>query len=406
MSVNTMNFAQISTVLTSLVKQVTNQIVETPTNTGEFVSVGQILLRADHDSVLNAISNMVGRTLFSIRQYSAEMTGLEMDIERWGNVTRKLSIADSDWQDDPAYEYPVLFDSTQNPANGDGGRVDPWTIKKPDILQTNFYGSSVYFDEMTITEDQLTTAFESPEKLGSFLTMIMTNLSNRLEQSNEVIRHGLICNAIGAIKAEGNAERNIKLLTEYNGLTGESFTVQDIYHPDNFPAFVKWAFSRVAEVTDQFTKRSEKFQTVVNGKHVIRHTPYEYQKVYLFSPFKRQIDSRVLADAYHDNYLKFSDNEAVSYWQSMKNPSTVNVYPAYTDSNGVLVHDTTSGNNVEVENVLGIVFDRDAMGMTITDRRVLSTPLNTKGLYRNIHVHGKQKTIFDNTEKIAIFTLD
>ena len=406
MSVNTMSFAQISTVLTSLVKQVTNQIVETPTNTGEFVSVGQILLRADHDAVLNAISNMVGRTLFSIRQYSAEMTGMEMDIERWGNVTRKLSIADSDWQDDPAYEYPVLFDSTQNPANGDGGRVDPWTIKKPDIIQTNFYGSSVYFDEMTITEDQLTTAFESPDKLGSFLTMIMTNLSNRLEQSNEVIRHGLVCNAIGAIKAEGNAERNIKLLTEYNNLTGESFSVQDIYHPDNFPAFVKWAFSRIAEITDQFTKRSEKFQTVVNGKHVIRHTPYEYQKVYLFSPFKRQIDSRVLADAYHDNYLKFSDNEAVSYWQSMKNPSSVNVYPAYTDSNGVLVHDTTSGNNVEVENVLGIVFDRDAMGLSITDRRVLSTPLNTKGLYRNIHVHAKQKTIFDNTEKIAIFTLD
>ena len=406
MSVNTMNFAQISTVLTSLVKQVTSQIVETPTNTGEFVSVGQILLRADHDAVLNAISNMVGRTLFSIRPYSAEMTGLEMDIERWGNVTRKLSIADSDWQNDPAYEYPVLFDSTQNPANGDGGRVDPWTIKKPDILQTNFYGSSVYFDEMTITEDQLTTAFESPEKLGSFLTMIMTNLSNRLEQSNEVIRHGLICNAIGAIKAEGNAERNIKLLTEYNALTGESFTVQDIYHPDNFPAFVKWAFSRVAEVTKQFTKRSEKFQTVVGGKHVIRHTPYEYQKVYLYDPFKQQIDSRVLADAYHDNYLRFADNEGVSYWQSMKNPSTVNVYPAYTDSNGVLVHDTTAGNNVEGENVLGIVFDRDAMGMTITDRRVLSTPLNTKGLYRNIHVHGKQKTVFDNTEKIAIFTLD
>ena len=406
MSVNTMSFAQISTVLVSLVKQVTNQIVETPTNTGEFVSVGQILLRADHDAVLNEISNMVGRTLFSIRPYSAEMTGMEMDIERWGNVTRKLSIADSDWQDDPAYEYPVLFDNTQNPANGDGGRVDPWTIKKPDILQTNFYGSSVYFDEMTITEDQLTTAFESPEKLGSFLTLIMTNLSNRLEQSNEVIRHGLICNAIGAIKVEGNAERNIKLLTEYNNLTGESFSVQDIYHPDNFPAFVKWAFSRVSEISKQFTKRSEKFQTVIGGKHVLRHTPEEYQKIYLYDPFKKQIDSRVLADAYHDNYLRFADNEGVSYWQSLKSPSTVNVYPAYTDSNGVLVHDTTSGNNVEVENVLGVIFDRDAMGLSITDRRVLSTPLNTKGLYRNIHVHAKQKTIFDNTEKIAIFTLD
>lgn len=406
MSVNTMSFSQMSTVLVSLVKQVTGQTVEVPTNTGEFVSVGQILWRADHDAVMNAITAMCGRTLFSIRSYSAEMTGLEMDIERWGNVTRKLSIADNDWQDDPAYEYPVLFDPNQNPANGDGGRVDPWTIKKANILQTNFYGSSVYFDEQTITEDQLETAFSSPAEFGNLLTLIMTNLSNRLEQSNEVIRHGLICNAIGAIRKENNPYRNIKLLTEYNALTGEEFTVEDIYSPNNFGAFVKWAYSRIAEVSDKFTKRSEMFQTVIGDKHVIRHTPYEYQKVYLLSPFKRQIDSRVLADTYHPNYLTLADNEAISYWQSIYNDNTVNVFPAYTDTNGVLVHDTSSGANVEVSNVLGIIFDRDAMGLAITDRRVLSTPINTKGLYRNIHVHAKQKTFFDNTEKIAIFTLD
>ena len=67
MSVNTLTFEQVSTVLTSIVKQATGQTVLTPTDTGSFVSVGQIALRADRDAVMNAISNLVGRTLFAIR---------------------------------------------------------------------------------------------------------------------------------------------------------------------------------------------------------------------------------------------------------------------------------------------------------------------------------------------------
>ena len=44
--------------------------------------------------------------------------------------------------------------------------------------------------------------------------------------------------------------------------------------------------------------------------------------------------------------------------------------------------------------------------MTVLDRRVLSTPLNTKGLYRNLHVHAKQRVFMDNTEKMALLLLD
>lgn len=96
MSVNNMTFQQISTVLTSIVQQATGQTVLTPTNTKDFVSVGQIALRADRDAVMNAISNILGRTIFSVRPYSAKLEGLMMDSFRWGNVMRKLSIADSD----------------------------------------------------------------------------------------------------------------------------------------------------------------------------------------------------------------------------------------------------------------------------------------------------------------------
>ena len=404
MSVNTLNFEQISTVLTSIVQQATGQAVQTPTDTGSFVSVAQVALRADRDSVMNAISNILGRTIFSIRPYSAKLTGLDMDTFRWGGMMRKLSIADSDWEDDEAYAYPVFYDASQNPPDGEGGSVDRWKIKKPNVLQTNFYGQSVYSDHMTITEDQIETAFTGPEQLGSFLSLLMTNLSNRLEMSNEAIRRGLVCNAIGAIYDENATDRVIHLLSEYNTLTGLSLTATTVYDPANFGAFTKWAYSRVAEITDLFTANSTMFQTTITGKPILRHTPYEFQRVYLYAPFQRQTEARVIADTFHDNYLRYSDVETIPYWQSISGSrDEVTVTPSYVDNTGTLV---TPASAVNVENVFGLIFDRDAMGMTILDRRVLSTPVNESGLYRNIWVHGKQRVVFDNTEKMALLLLD
>lgn len=403
MSVNTLNFEQVSTVLTSIVKQATGQTVLTATDTGSFTSVAQIALRADRDAVMQAISNVISRTIFSIRPYSAKMTGLMMDTFRWGNMLRKLSIADSDWADDPAYKWPALWDAGQVPPSGDGQAIDPWTIKKPNVLQTNFYGASVYFDEMTIFEDQLETAFTGPEQLGSFLSLLMTNLSNRLELSNENIRRGLVANAIASVIDENQAGRVIHLLTEYNQATGQSYTAQQIYEPANFPAFMKWVYSRVAQISDLFTEMSLKYQTVITGKPVLRHTPYQDQRMYLYAPARHDIDARVLADTYHDSYLRYADVESVNYWQSIDSPDSINVTPAYTDTAGVL---KVPVNPVSQSDVFGIIFDRDAMGMTLLDQRVLSTPLNTKGLYRNLHVHCKQRVVMDNTEKIAVLLLD
>lgn len=403
MSVNTLNFEQVSTVLTSIVKQATGQTVLTATDTGSFTSVAQIALRADRDAVMQAISNVISRTIFSIRPYSAKMTGLMMDTFRWGNMLRKLSIADSDWSDDPAYKWPALWDAGQVPPSGDGQAIDPWTIKKPNVLQTNFYGASVYFDELTIFEDQLETAFTGPEQLGSFLSLLMTNLSNRLELSNENIRRGLVANAIASVIDENQADRVIHLLTEYNTATGQSYTAQQIYEPANFPAFMKWVYSRVAQISDLFTEMSLKYQTVITGKPVLRHTPYQDQRMYLYAPARHDIDARVLADTYHDSYLRYADVESVNYWQSINTPDSINVTPAYTDTAGVL---KVPVNPVSQADVFGIIFDRDAMGMTLLDQRVLSTPLNTKGLYRNLHVHCKQRVVMDNTEKIAVLLLD
>ena len=403
MSVNTLNFEQVSTVLTSIVQQATGQTVLTPTDTGSFTSVAQVALRADRDSVMQAISNVLARTIFSIRPYNAKFTGLMMDTFRWGSFMRKISIADTAWQDDPAFDWPALWDVTQNPPSGDGQAIDPWTIKKPDVLQTNFYGQSVYFDEMTIFEDQLETAFQGPEQLGSFLALIMTNLSNRLEMATENMRRGLVCNAIAAVIDEGQTDRVVHLLTEYNTLTGLTLTSTTVYQPANFAPFMKWVYSRVATLSAMMTENSVKFQTIINGKPILRHTPYQDQRIYMYAPARYQIDARVLADTFHDNYLRYADVETVNYWQSINTPDSINITPAYTSTAGVLV---VPNSPVTQSDVFGIMFDRDMTGMTILDQRVLSTMLNTKGLYRNLHLHGRLRCAQDLSEKCIVLLLD
>lgn len=404
MAVNTLTFEQVATILSSLVKQATGQAVLTPTDTGSFVSVAQILLRADRDIVMNTISSMVGRTIFAIRGQQDTLPDLTFDSFRWGNVMRKLSIADDDWQDDPAYAWPNAYDAGQTPPSGDGQSTDPWTIKKPNVLQTNFYGASVYFDEMTIYEDQIETAFSGPEQLGSFLSLIMTNLSNRLNRSNMGLKRGLLANAVGALNQENQSGRVIHLLSEYNTLTGLSLSYQDVFQEANFGAFIKWAYSRIAEAAALFAEPSLKYQTVITGKPIVRNTPLDMLQVYLFNPMLQQVSARVLANTYHENFLTYSNVKAIPYWQSINDNARdhVKVTPMFTDTSGALATATAQ----DVEHVMGLLFDPDAMGMTVLDRRVLSTPLNTKGLYRNLHVHAKQRVFMDNTEKMALLLLD
>ena len=402
MSVNNMTFQQIATVLNSIVHQATGQNVITPTNTAEFVSVANTALSLGNDVIMNAISSVISRTIFSIRPYSAKFVGLEKDLPRWGAYMRKLSIADSDWAADDAYKYPVAYDASENPPTGDGGMVDQWKIKKPNVLQTNFYGASVFADHVTIFEDQLESAFRSPEELGSFISLIMTNLSNRIEMSRDAVARGLVANMIGALLTENDSNRVIHLLTEYNAQTGLTLTAQSVYAPDNFPAFMKWVYSRVAQISDMMTENTLMFQTVISGKPVLRHTPMQNQKIYLYSPARHQMDARVLADTYHDNYLKYADVESVNYWQSIRTPDSINISPAYTSTAGAVVN----GDAVSKSGIFGLMFDEDAMGYALLDRRMVPTPVNASGLYRNIFVHAKQKVFMDNTEKAVVLLLD
>lgn len=401
MSVNTLTFQQSSAVLNDLVKQATGRSAVINTE-ADFISVAQTALTLGKDVIFNTLSNVLAKTIFAIRPYSASMRGLQKDLPQWGAYMRKFNIVASDWKDDDAYKYPVTFDATQDPPTGNGLSVDHWIINKRDFIQTNFLGQSVFADHYTVFEDQLETAFRSSSEFGQFLSMITTDMSNKIELAKENMSRGLVANFIGGLIAENNASRNIHLLTEYNALTGLSLTATTVYQPENYGAFMKWVYARIASVASLFKEMSTRYQTTISGKPVPRHTPYNKQKMYMLGQDRYAIDSRVLADTFHDNYLKYADVETINFWQGIDTPDKIMVTPTYTNTSGV----ATTGDAVTKTGVFALLFDEDAMGWAMIHEKVIPTPVNARGEYRNMWYHMRLRCFSDNTEKGVVFLLD
>lgn len=403
MSVNTMTFEQSSTVLNSLVQQATGRSAVISTE-ADFISVAQTALSLGKDVIFNTLSNVLAKTIFAIRPYSASMKGLEKSLPQWGAYMRKFNIVASDWNDDDAYKYPVTFDESQvgNPE-GNGLGVDPWIIRKREYVQTNFLGQSVFSDSYTIFEDQLETAFRNSEEFGQFLSMLTTDMSNKIELAKENMSRGLVSNFIGGLITENNSSRVVHLLTEYNTLTGLSLTANTVFQPDNYAPFMKWVYSRIASIASLMKEMSVRYQTTLNNKPVPRHTPYNKQKMYMLGADRYQIDARVLADAFHDNYLKYADVETVNFWQGIDTPDKIIVKPTYTNTSGVA---TVAGSAVTQTGIFALLFDEDAMGWAMIHNRVIPTPVNARGEYRNMWYHMRLRCFSDNTEKGVVFLLN
>ena len=402
MSVNTLTFQQSSAVLNSLVQQATGRSAVISTE-ADFISVAQTALNLGKDVIFNELSNVLARTIFAIRPYSASMKGLEKSLPQWGAYMRKFNIVASDWKDDDAYKYPVTFDASQTVPSGNGLSVDQWIINKRDYVQTNFLGQSVFGDHYTVFEDQLETAFTGSEEFAQFLSMLTTDMSNKIELAKENLSRGLVSNFIGGLLAENNASRVVHLLTEYNTLTGLSLTATTVFQPDNYPAFMKWVYGRIASVASLFKEMSTRYQTTLTGKPVPRHTPYNKQKMYMLGQDRYQIDSRVLADTFHDNYLKYADVETLNFWQGIETPDKIIVKPTYTNTSGVV---TTPQNAITKTGVFALLFDEDAMGWSMIHQKVIPTQVNARGEYRNMWYHMRLRCFSDNTEKGVVFLLD
>lgn len=389
---NTLTIDQVSTVLNAIVAQATGNAAIAAADTKDFVTVAQTGLLAGYDPLIGAISQVLSRTIFSVRPYTRKFKSLEADSITYGNHVRKLNIADKPAQNDG--RLPLT----------DGVAVDQQQVSKPSILQTNFYGAQTYERQYTIFKDQLDTAFSSPEEFARFISMVVQNVSDMIEQDHEQFARLTVANYIGGVIAGPNAANQVvHLLSEYNAATGLTLTATTVLQPANYPGFIKWAFARIAALSALLTERSEVFHTNVTGKPIQRHTPESEQRIYLYAPSKFGIESRVLADTYHDNYLSMAQHEAVNFWQAIKTPDTINVKPTFMKADGTL---QTPTNAVVQANVLGVIFDREAMGYTTVNQWSSPAPFNAKGGYTNVFFHFTNRHWNDFTENGIVLLMD
>lgn len=391
MSVNNMSFEQAATLLNAIHTQVTGEAGIAPTDVSSFISVANATLKAGYDPVINAISQVVGRTIFSIRPYSAKFRGILMDSQKWGAITRKIAISDKPMEDNKAFDLI------------DGQSVDMYEVNKPNVIQFNYYGADTFSKSITIYRDQLDNAFRGPEEFGSFMTLITQNALDMIEQSKESMARLALDNFIAG-KIDNNGADVIHLLTEYNTETGMNppLTATTVKQPANFPAFIKWAYARIATLTNMMTERSQMFQVQVSGHELNRHTPFERQKVYLLNWLLNNIDARVLAETYNYKFLEFADVEAVNYWQAIQNPDQVSITPTVLQADGSL----NTGSAVTQSNVMGVIFDEEAIGITVMNEFTGLTPLNVRGEYWNQYFNYVIRYFNDFTEKGIVLLLD
>lgn len=392
MAVNDLTITDVGTILTSIAKQATGASTLSVNSTKDFITVAQTTLKVGYDPLIASISQVLSKTIFSIRPYYRKFAGINVSNQQFGNITRKLNISDKDWETDE--RLPLT----------DAASVDMYKVIKPSILQTNFYGANKYQRHITIFKDQLDTAFASPDEFGRFITMVMQNATDVIEHGHETLARSVIANFIGGILAdEDNGTRTIHLLTEYNELTGQTLTAETVYQADNFGNFMKFVVARIKSLSAMFTERTQLFQTQVTDKPITRHTPYRNQKLYLFSPTQYLTETAVLTDLYNDQYMKLMDFERVNFWQNPNSPDALNVMPIYLKSDGTLTSPTAAVNK---PHVFGVLFDDEALGYTVVNQWSATTPFNAAGGYSNVYYHFTDRYWNDFTEKGVVLLLD
>lgn len=392
---NDLTFTQLSAILTDIAAQATGAKPIAPLNTYDFVSVAQTTLKQGYEPVLNAISQLVSQTIFVNRPYSRRFKGLETSEQRYGAITRKLSVSDKPFEED---KRMLLVD---------GESIDMQKVNKPNIIQTNFYGQNVYQKSYTIFKDQLDCAITGPEMFAEFISMVTTNVSDMVEQSHENTARATISNLIGGIIADKTNQptRIIHLLSEYNAQTGQALTNVTVYEPANFRPFAQWMFARLNTLSTLMSERSTLFHTNITGHVLNRHTPKDMQRFFLLAQPNYEINTMAMADTYHDNYLTKSVTEQVSFWQSISSPDSIDVKPVYMDNTGTLKN-TDGKSEIKQSKILGVVMDRDAAGYVTVNNWSAPSPFNAVGGYQNTTLHFTDKYWNDFTENAVVLVLD
>lgn len=393
---NVLTPVDVYALMNAVVSQATGRTDLSVVDTTTFASVGEIVLHTGTENTLNAISTVIGKTIFSVRPYKGKLESLRVAQQRWGGQVRKII----NLYDEAENSNDWNTDVEQN-ALADGGSVDMYKIRKPKAVQLNFYGTKVLQKHITRFRDQLSLAFHNEDEFIRFIDSVMVEFSNEIELLNEAESRATLLNFMAGISSMGLTE--VDLVAEYNNEYGTQYTRAQLLST-YIESFMKFVAAEIKIYSSRLTDMSTVYHANITGHNkIMRHTPKERQKMVMYEPIFIKTQAEVYSGLFNPEYLDIGSFEGVNYWQSQSTPTAINVKP-----NILNVSDGSSKNAetaVELDYVLGILFDEEACGVMPQFDYSSTTPFNSAGGYYNMYMHWRFNSYCDYTENAVLFVM-
>ena len=350
------------------------------------------------DNYVKSLVNHIGKVIFVNRPYAGKVPSVLMDAWEFGSVLEKISA------DVPEAEENDTWNLT------DGQSYDQDVFHKPTVT-AKFFNSKVTFEvPVSITERQVKESFSNAAQLNGFISMIyaaveksMTIKADALimRTINNMIAETVLADAqafgaaaagdmTGADLASASTARCVNLLKLYNEKTGAETPLtaaKAITDPD----FIRFA----SYVMGTYADRLQSISTVFNVGGKERFTPKDMLHVVLLSDFAKAAQTYLYSDTFNRGDVLLPQAETVPFWQG----SGQNYEFASTGNINIK---ESGGKAVEISGVLGVMFDRDALGVCNLDRRV-TTNYNAKAEFFNNYYKFDAGYFNDTNENFVVF---
>ena len=340
------------------------------------------------DNYVKSLVNHIGKVIFVNRPYAGKVPSVLMDAWEFGSVLEKIS-AD-------------IPQATENESWSltDGKEYKQDVFHKPTVT-AKFFNSKVTFEvPVSITEKQVKESFSNAEQLNGFLSMIYSAVDKSMTIKADALIMRTINNMVAeTFKADANAfasgdyskastNRCVNLLKLYNDKFGTKLTAQTaILNPD----FIRFASYTIGMYADRLGSISTLFN--IGGK--ARFTGSDMLHLVLLTDFAKGADTYLYSDTYHNEFVALGKHETVPCWQASGQSYSFN------DVSTIEVK-TASGTDVKVTGVIGVMFDRDALGVSNLDRRVTSN-YNAKAEFFNNYFKFDAGYFNDTNENFVVF---
>lgn len=359
----------------SLVNDITNELLGSTIvkeDLSNVVDVGNAVFNANKvDNYVKSLVNHIGRVIFVDRAYSGSVPSVLMDSWEFGSVLEKISC-----------DLPTATENqTWELTNGE--TYNPNVFYKPSV-SVKFYNSKTTFEiPLSFTEMQIKESFSNAEQLNGFLTMLYNSVEKSMTIKLDSLIMRTINNMIGetihheipesANYSTTSTIKAVNLLKLYNDSHGTTITADKCL--DN-PDFIRYATYIISVYGERITKISNLFN--IGGKD--RFTPKDVLRCVLLSDFKKASEVFLKSDLYNEQYATLPESDSVPYWQG----SGTNYN--FTDITKIHINlASNSTTEIQMTGILGVMFDRDALGVSNLNRRV-TTNYNPKAeFYTNFY---------------------